>query len=374
MAGILSYLRWRGDISFKQKPFNSIDAALLATISYLPFKEQDKGKTLEAAAKRIIKDPASNSNLNTEAGLQLQLLAQSPRLGHCELLDWTERKRSQPALQFAAMTVRLSKHKILLAYRGTDRSMIGLNEDMTMSYTDEIYGQEIAADYLRLMAHDFPLDQIYLTGHSKGGNYACYSAGAVSGTIQARIVQAYSFDGPGFTKTVYTAQPFQRALPKMKTYLPEGSFFGAMLDHPERTIIVKSTYPMPHQHNPWHWSVGRDRFVLAKGLTTSSHVIRTSLISFNKNIPSKDRDELWSALFAAFEDMNITQAGQLTDNKVVGAFTLTKAYIALSPRLRTIARQIVADLYQAVRQQAKRNYPISNDSAKAPIFDDSYAD
>jgi hypothetical protein len=374
MAGILSYLRWRGDISFKQKHFNSIDAALLATISYLPFKDSDKGQTLEAAAKRIIKDPASSNKLNTEAGLELQLLAQSPRLGRCELLDWTERKRSQPALQFAAMTVRLSKHKILLSYRGTDRSMIGLNEDMTMSYTDEIYGQEIAADYLRLMAHDFPLDQIYLTGHSKGGNYACYSAGSVDSSIQARIVQAYSFDGPGFSKKIYEAKPFQRAMPKMKTYLPEGSFFGAMLDHPERTIIVKSTYPMPHQHNPWHWSVGRDRFVLAKGLTTSSHVIRTSLISFNKNIPSKDRDEMWSALFAAFEDMNITQSAQLTDNKLVGALTLTRAYMSLSPRLRTIAREIVSDLYQAVRQQAKRNYPVSNDSAKAPIFDDSYSD
>lgn len=374
MAGILSYLRWRGDISFKQKPFNSIDAALLATISYLPFKDSDKGQSLETAAKRIIKDPAFSDKLYTEVGLELQLLAQSPRLGRCKLLDWTERKRSQPALQFAAMTVRISKHKILLAYRGTDRSMIGLNEDMTMSYTDEIYGQEVAADYLRLMAHNFPLDQIYLVGHSKGGNYACYSAGAVASTIQSRILQAYSFDGPGFSKKIYAAQPFQRALPKMKTYLPEGSFFGAMLDHPERTIIVKSTYPMSRQHNPWHWSVGRDRFVLAKGLTTTSHVIRTSLISFNKDIPSKDRDEMWSALFAAFEDMNITQAAQITDNKLVGALTLTKAYISLNPRLRNIARQIVSEIYQAVRQQTKRNYPVSNDSAKAPIFDDSYSD
>lgn len=373
MAGILSYLRWRGDLSFKQKPFNSLDAALIATISYLPFTDQDKEKSLAEAAKRMLKAPAFE-HLDKEAQLETRLLILSPRLGRCQVLDWTEKKRSQPALQFAAMAVRLSKHKIAIAYRGTDRSMIGLNEDMTMSYTDEIYGQEVATDYLRLIASKYPFDRIYLTGHSKGGNYACYSAGTVRQQLQDRIVQAYSFDGPGFSKQVYGAKPFQLALPKMKTYLPEGSFFGAMLDHPERTLIVKSTYPMAHQHNPRHWSVGRDRFVLAKGLTTSSHVMRTSLISFNKDIPSKDREEMWSALFAAFEDMDITQAAQITDNKLIGALRMTRAYMALSPRLRTIARQIVNDVYHAMRQQAHRNYPVSNDSAKAPIFDDSYSD
>ena len=26
MAGTLDYLRWRGDLTFKEKPFNSVDA------------------------------------------------------------------------------------------------------------------------------------------------------------------------------------------------------------------------------------------------------------------------------------------------------------------------------------------------------------
>lgn len=28
MAGTLEYLRWRGDLSFKERPFNSVDVSL----------------------------------------------------------------------------------------------------------------------------------------------------------------------------------------------------------------------------------------------------------------------------------------------------------------------------------------------------------
>lgn len=36
MAGTLEYLRWRGDLSFKERPFNSVDVSLFASIIYLP--------------------------------------------------------------------------------------------------------------------------------------------------------------------------------------------------------------------------------------------------------------------------------------------------------------------------------------------------
>ena len=41
-------------------------------------------------------------------------------------------------------------------------------------------------------------------------------------------------------KETYNQLEFQRAIPKMITYVPEGSIFGMMLDHPERVIVVKS--------------------------------------------------------------------------------------------------------------------------------------
>ena len=37
MANMHDYLRWRGDLSFAERPFNDADNVILATFSYLDF-------------------------------------------------------------------------------------------------------------------------------------------------------------------------------------------------------------------------------------------------------------------------------------------------------------------------------------------------
>ena len=37
MSNIIDYLAWRGDLSFYQDPFNSIDALILSCLSYVNF-------------------------------------------------------------------------------------------------------------------------------------------------------------------------------------------------------------------------------------------------------------------------------------------------------------------------------------------------
>lgn len=39
MADISDYLRWRGDITFEQDPFNDVDNLILAQIAYVDFSD-----------------------------------------------------------------------------------------------------------------------------------------------------------------------------------------------------------------------------------------------------------------------------------------------------------------------------------------------
>ena len=39
MSNFLDYLAWRGDLTFEKDPFNSIDALILSTLSYVDFKD-----------------------------------------------------------------------------------------------------------------------------------------------------------------------------------------------------------------------------------------------------------------------------------------------------------------------------------------------
>lgn len=381
MAGSLDYLRWRGDLTFAEKPFNSVDASLLASLVYLPVDKSAAGHTLSEVAERLHDLPSFQHQMHDETGAEILLLPKCPRLGDVEILDWTNRMEKEPhPLQFTAATFRLDKNTIVVSYRGTDSSMIGWNEDMNMNYMPEVYGQNVAASYLNSIAKKFSKEKIFLVGHSKGGNFAQYALSAVRPALQQRIIKALSFDGPGFFHQVYTSDGFTNTIDKMKTYLPEGSIIGTMLDHPERTLIVRSDAAMKDQHDPRRWKIGRDSFVLAEGLTTGARILRHALIHFNHSIPDAKRGEMFSALFDAFENSDIKDMNQLTAHKLLGTYRLSRVIMSLDPDLRQIFTSIFSDVWTTYRSNMNlpfidgefQYYPKSNDSKKAPIFFEFY--
>ena len=380
LATSLDYLRWRGDLTFEEKPFNSVDASLFASLVYLPVDKSAVGHTLSEVAERLHQLPSFQNQMHGETGAEIWLLPKSPRFGDKTILDWTTKIERKPRLlQFSAATFRLSKDKILISYRGTDSTMIGWNEDMNMNYMPEIYGQSVAAKYLEKIAEKFPNDKIYTVGHSKGGNFAQYALSAVEPKLQDRIIKAISFDGPGYFNEVYTSDGFKRSMHKMKTYMPEGSIIGTMLDHPERVLIVKSTAKMSSQHDPRRWSVGRDSFVLADGLTDGARVLRHALINFNHSFPNSERGEMFSALFNSLENSGISDVNQLLAHKIIGTYRFSRIIMSLDPDLRKVFIQFFTDIWESYRTNRLpfvnsmfNDYPKSNDSNKVPIFFEFY--
>lgn len=381
MAGSLEYLRWRGDLTFADKPFNSVDASLLSSIIYLPADSSATNHTLSEVAEKLRTLPSFQHQMHAETAAEVILVPESPRIGNIKILDWTDRLEKEPhPLQFTAATFFINPKTIAIAFRGTDGSMIGWNEDMRMNYLPEIYGQNVAAQYLTDIAHKFSNQQIYLVGHSKGGNFAQYALSAVSPAIQKRVVKAISFDGLGFFHKVYTNPSFVKTMPKMKTYIPQSSIFGAMLDHPEQTLVVKSNAAMRNQHDPRRWSVGRDGFILADGLTPGSRVIRHALINFNNSIPKQERNEAFSDLFEAFENFDINELHQLTSNKLIGTYRLSRVFMSLESQERKLIAQIFSNIWNSYKNNMTlptiasnyELYPKSNDSNKAPVFYEFY--
>lgn len=76
----------------------------------------------------------------------------------------------------------------------------------------------------------------------------------------------------------------------------------------------------------------------------------------------------------------ITDARQLTTNKIRGAIQFSHAYLSLDPKTRLIANEIISDITTTARQYINFPFlnhtehlkPLGNDSSKGPIVDDSY--
>lgn len=54
MGNTISYIKWRGDFSFDQIPFNEVDNLILAEMSYLDFRETASG--LSESGTILLKD------------------------------------------------------------------------------------------------------------------------------------------------------------------------------------------------------------------------------------------------------------------------------------------------------------------------------
>ena len=99
MNTIIDYVDWRGDLSFKQSPFNEIDAVIFTQLAYIDFSEivsSDFNKTilLKDAAVQI----ASSENfeqrvnfgplINAEIVTLLQKAGESNRFGKIKLCGY----------------------------------------------------------------------------------------------------------------------------------------------------------------------------------------------------------------------------------------------------------------------------------------------
>lgn len=358
MANFLDYLRWRGDLTLAKDHFNTVDAAIMASIAYFPFERlrpfPDKF-TVGQAITALQQKPELLATFDIDMQTLVKLLHYSPRLGKIDLLDVDARLKQTPAMQFTGMTFRLNKHELIVAYRGTDHTMVGWSEDMRMSYAPRIEGQQVAVDYLTQIAKQYPNDKITIVGHSKGGNFAVFAGAFVTPEIQARIKVIYNFDGPGFVDSIIEQQSFKDIVPKIKTFVPQGSIFGLMLTHPEPLTIVKSNKQLISQHFPVNWYVVRQKFIKVDSFSSSSNIIDQSIKDWLKAVPPEQREALWNALFDALANLNITSVTQLMNNGFWGALQLSRAYLSLDKPTRVVADKILQELINNIRGNTRDN-------------------
>ena len=129
-------------------------------------------------------------------------VASNPRFSDIEMGAFLEQFDGEEQTQFAAVTYLLPSGALVVAYRGTDDSLVGWKEDFNMAFQYPVPAQATAADYLARVAALWKDVPIVLTGHSKGGNLAVYAAMNASDEVKDRVERIYSLDGPGFPESV----------------------------------------------------------------------------------------------------------------------------------------------------------------------------
>ena len=302
MADMLDYIRWRGDLPFTVSPPNEVDAVIFSTLSYIPFRGKTVFHPEEAipfseAVEEFFSYPEPPNYIRAQRDLDLLKAAgESVRFGNTRITEYRPKFIKEQDTQFAGVTFLLDDGSLFVTFRGTDNTLVGWKEDLSMSFRSVIPSQALAKQYLQdvLMTHSGP---VRVSGHSKGGNVAVYAVSQSAPVIRDRVLEVYNQDGPGFSAEFLEDPGYRSILPKIRTYLPQGSMIGVVLYRAEPVIIVQSHETGIMQHDPFSWNICGTAITRMDALNANSRFFRLTMENWLAGFDMDDRVRLVNMLY-----------------------------------------------------------------------------
>ncbi len=348
MSNLLDYLAWRGDLPLERDPFNSVDALLLACLSYVNLENvvpsPGKGKiTMEEAASRFFglhseEELEQDKSFIRFAPSMLKALSGSERFKNAYLRNYVNDTDISREIQFAAVEIVTSDGVSFISYRGTDDTIIGWKEDFNLSFMT-VPAEAESVSYLQRVSGE-STGMIRTGGHSKGGHLAVYAAAAVDSGIRSRIETIYNFDGPGFNRDAMESENFRSIRQRIVKVIPASSIVGRLLNNSTEPLIVKSSETGIMQHNPLSWQLEGKRFETCGFTDMISDLFDDTMTRWIDEMSFEQRKVFVDELFSVFEASGCTNLSMLTRVGVRG----TKAMLERMKQIRGDSGEKVREL------------------------------
>lgn len=396
MANLFDYINWRKDLTMAQDPFNDIDGLILSELIYVEFEQfiplfpTNQSITLKEAANIYFASVDVDALLAkfsfTKEAIELfKEMAKAPRYQNIRLSNYINELDYQEIKQFSAITYQLEDNSVFVAYRGTDDTILGWQEDFQMTYRFPVASQIRSHEYLETIAEiKFPIRfngftgkffnktcqylkykmfgvNLRIGGHSKGANLAVYASSNVSSKIAKRIIEVYNYDGPGFSKEVLANDQYQSIALKTKKFIPEGSVFGIMLESLEKRVIIKSVAKGVYQHSGFSWQIQGKQFIEADFINEDSQALDTAFKSWLTKVDLTIRENAVNAFFSIFAAAKIEHLDDLSDKSLSHVLLAFKELKNMDSDSRNALIQFFKTLIIENNNSRKENKKKNND-------------
>lgn len=358
MANIYDYLKDRGNISFKEDPFNEVDNAILAEISYTYFDEID-GIEQKIFTLNQIRDIYFTFHTREEvkrrithigkAPILLDYLAKTQRYKYLKMGIYRNVIDLETTIQFSAICFELP-HMIYIAFRGTDDNIVGWKEDFYFSFLENTESQKLSVLYTNKIIEKYEnKKEIHLGGHSKGGNLAVFAGAFCKKEYQNKIKVIWNNDGPGFCKELLEKNSYKNIKDKIYRIVPQSSIVGLLMENDVNPHIIKSDSTFLLQHLIDSWQVEKNVFLRAESLTKEAIFIEKSLSTWLEKIPVDDRRRLVDIVFSCIE-----KSGYKTFTHLINDGSVAFKRIKLeSEKLKPNDRDLVDELLNMLIENSK---------------------
>ena len=306
MENIINYVKTQSN-PFNIKEFNAVDSLILSQISNIVlnnFVGSIDSIKEHILFKDLLKTDFSPEMFNVPYGESIKKLlfysCSSPRFKEIRINYYISKNDPISEKQFSAITFILNNKYAYIGFAGTDFSIIGWKEDFNMSLSNAVPSQLEGVDYVNTVAKLIPHD-LYIGGHSKGGNIAIYASMNCHSEISNRIKKIYSHDSPGFRDEIIKSEAFNKIKNKIHRTLPHSSIIGMLFENQEGYHVVKSNgLGGINQHNPFSWKVKNSNFIYLDKISLSSKHTSDSLHKLIDKLSDEKRKVFIDSLFDIF--------------------------------------------------------------------------
>ena len=313
MAHLIDYLEKVENLTFDQEPLNILDKVCINEIGYLTY---EKWLTASDLKKPInLHDFAEGKELNPDYSFMVtkervelaEAMVRSRRFASLSLSNYRSVLDKEVEKQFAAMIFSLSEldyHQ--LVFRGTDDSVIGWKEDFQLTYSREIPAHRSAMTFLEDHLPNLS-GRITVSGHSKGGNLALYSAVQSSTSLREKIAELLLLDSPGLMKSLLEKPSYQELKAKMIVIRPQDSVVGVMLywDRPAQLVAAEGIGFAQHNALTWEVDLTTNDFVYEDQPTELSQRLEETFQEWIEALPSQELKQVCDLVFDTILDSGI---------------------------------------------------------------------
>ncbi len=304
-SNLFDYLKKYQGVSFEEAPFNDVDSLAFSMFAYTLFDgivSNNKPVKLYEAVSKVDKNKIAKNDVFALARYKFALkMSKAIRYKDLLLNNYVNIIDEVEETQFSALTIILDGFDYI-TFRGTDETIIGWKEDFNMAFMSPIPAQNMAKDYINDRDND---KMFYVGGHSKGGNLSIYAASMCDKSVQNKIINVYSFDGPGFNKEVLLSKGYKDIYNRIISYVPKGSIVGMLLNYHDDYFIVESKTIGILQHDSFSWKIQDNKFLLTDKLTLSSEITNEAIHSWFYSLNDEERKNLVNTIFKSFLDNGI---------------------------------------------------------------------
>lgn len=313
MPNLIDYLEKVKELTFDQEPLNILDKVCINEIGYLTY---EKWLTASDLKKPInLHDFAEGKELNPDYSFMVtkervelaEAIVRSRRFASLSLSNYRSVLDKEVEKQFAAMIFSLPEldyHQ--LVFRGTDDSVIGWKEDFQLTYSREIPAHRSAMTFLEDHLPNLS-GRTTVSGHSKGGNLALYSAVQSSTSLREKIAELLLLDSPGLMKSLLEKPSYQELKAKMIVIRPQDSVVGVMLywDRPAQLVAAEGIGFAQHNTLTWEVDLAANDFAYEDQPTELSQRLEETFQEWIEALPNQELKQVCDLVFDTILDSGI---------------------------------------------------------------------